>query len=147
MSPVDAAVIRRKLGHIAESLDALRPLARLTLSEYQARLYERKAAERLLQEAIEAALDINAHLIAELGASVPDEYYGGFVKLGEVGVLSRELAGSLAPSAGLRNRLVHEYAALDDAKVLASIAVILDLYPRYVQAVEAYLPKAGGHLA
>jgi uncharacterized protein YutE (UPF0331/DUF86 family) len=143
MTPVDAAVIRRKLGHIAECLDALRPLARMTLPEYQARLYERKAAERLLQEAIEAALDINAHMIAELGANVPDEYYSGFLKLGELGVLSRELADALAPSAGLRNRLVHEYAGLDDAKVLASIAVILDLYPRYVQATEVYLGKAG----
>ena len=143
MSPIDAAVIRSKLGHIAECLDALRPLARLTLSEYRARLYERKAAERLLQEAIEAALDINANIIAELGANVPDEYYGGFIKLSELGVLSRELADSLAPSAGLRNRLVHEYAGLDDAKVLASIAVILDLYPRYVQAVEAYLGTCG----
>lgn len=74
---------------------------------------------------------------------MPDEYYGGFVKLGELGVLSRELADSLAPSAGLRNRLVHEYAGLDDAKVLASIAVMLDLYPRYIQAVEAYLSKTG----
>ena len=143
MSPIDAAVIRRKLGHIAESLDALRPLVRLSLEEYRARLYERKAAERLLQEAIEAALDINAHLIAELGVDVPDEYYGGFVKLGELGILRRDLAGALAPSAGLRNRLVHEYATLDDAKVLASIAAILDQYPRYVQAVEAYLGKFG----
>jgi uncharacterized protein YutE (UPF0331/DUF86 family) len=64
-------------------------------------------------------------------------------KLRELGVLSRELADSLAPSAGLRTRLVHEYAALDDAKVLAPIAVMLDLYPRYIQAVEAYLVKNG----
>ena len=143
MSPVDAAVIRRKLGHIAECLEALRPLARLTLSEYRARLYERKAAERLLQEAIEAALDINAHLIAELAADVPDEYYTGFLKLGALGVVSHDLSNALAPSAGLRNRLVHEYTGLDDAKVLASISVIIDLYPRYVQAIEAYLDKAG----
>jgi len=27
-----------------------------------------------LQEAIEAALDVNAHLIAELGGEVPEEY-------------------------------------------------------------------------
>ncbi len=143
MSPVDAAVIRSKLGHIVESLDALRPLARLTLPEYRTRIYERKAAERLLQEGIEAALDINAHVIAELGASVPDGYYGGFVKLGEIGVLSRELADSLAQSTGLTNRLVHEYGGLDEAKVLASIAVMLDLSPRYIQAVEAYLGKTG----
>jgi uncharacterized protein YutE (UPF0331/DUF86 family) len=88
---------------------------------------------------IEAALDINAHVIAEAGGAVPDDYYGGFVKLGEIGALPRDLADSLAPSAGLRNRLVHEYAGLDDARVLASIGVLLDLYPRYIQAIERYL--------
>ena len=143
MSPVHAAIVRRKLQHIIECLAALRPIGRLTLEEYRARLYERKAAERLLQEAIEAALDVNAHFIAELGREVPEEYYGGFLKVGELGILSIDLARSLAPSAGLRNRLVHEYEGIDDAKVLASIARLLDLYPRYIQAVEAYLTKQG----
>lgn len=143
MSPVDAAIIRRKLQRIVASLDGLRPLARLSADEYQARFYERKAAERLLQEAIEGALDINAHLAAELGAEVPDEYYGGFLKVGELGIVPLDLARALAPSAGLRNRLVHEYEALDDAKVLAAIGTLLELYPRYVRAVEVYLTKVG----
>jgi uncharacterized protein YutE (UPF0331/DUF86 family) len=78
VSPIDAAIIRRKLPRITASLDALRPLVRLTLEEYRARLYERKGTERLLQEAIEAALDVNAHLVAELDGEVPEEYYGGF---------------------------------------------------------------------
>jgi uncharacterized protein YutE (UPF0331/DUF86 family) len=143
VSPVDAALLRRKLGHIAECLQALRPLAGLSLAEYRARLYERKAAERLLQEAIEAALDVNAHLAAELAAQVPDDYYRGFVTLGELGVLPRDLAERLAPSAGLRNRLVHEYDILDDGRGLASIGRVLDEYPRYVQAIEAYLSGAG----
>jgi uncharacterized protein YutE (UPF0331/DUF86 family) len=143
VSPADAAIIRRKLARIAAAMDGLRPLARLTLDEYRARFYERKAAERLLQEAIEAALDINAHLIAELGSEVPEEYYGGFLRMADVGILPPPLARSLAPSAGLRNRLVHEYEALDDAKVLTAIGTLLDLYPRYAQAVEAYLAKAG----
>ena len=76
MSPVDAALIRRKLARIAASLDALGPLAQLTLSEYQGRLYERKVAERFLHEGIEPVLDVNAYLIAELGAQVPDDYGG-----------------------------------------------------------------------
>ncbi len=143
MSPVDAAVIRRKLAHIIACLDGLRPLGRLSLDEYRARFYERKAAERLLQEAIEAALDINAHMIAELGGEVPEEYYGGFLKMADLGIVPLALADSLAPSAGLRNRLVHEYETIDDAKVLASTGTLLELYPRYVQAVEAYLAKAG----
>ena len=53
------------------------------------------------------------------------------------------MALSLAPSAGLRSRLVHEYESLDDAKVLASIGALLAQYPPYVQAVESYLIKAG----
>jgi uncharacterized protein YutE (UPF0331/DUF86 family) len=128
---------------MAASLDGLRPIGRLSVEEYRARFYERKAAERLLQETIEAALDINAHLIAELGGQVPEEYYGGFLKMADLGILPPELAGSLAPSAGLRNRLVHEYEAIEDTKVLSAIGMLLELYPRYVQAVESYLAKAG----
>jgi uncharacterized protein YutE (UPF0331/DUF86 family) len=143
VSPVEAAIVRRKLGHLVDALEGLRPLSRLSLDEYRARFYERKAAERLLQEAIETALDINAHLIAELAGTVPEESYQGFLRMVDVGVLTPDLARSLAPSAGLRNRLVHEYDAIDDAKVLDAIGTLQHLYPRYVQAVEAYLTKAG----
>ena len=143
MSPIDAAIIRRKLQRITASLDGLRPIAGLSLEEYRARFYERKATERLLQEAIEAALDVNAHLIAELGGEVPEEYYGGFLKVGQLGVLPADLAGALAPSAGLRNRLVRQHETIDDAKVLASVEVLLQLYPRYIQAAESHLTKAG----
>jgi uncharacterized protein YutE (UPF0331/DUF86 family) len=143
VSPLDAAIIRRKLQRITASLDGVRPIASLSLEDYRARFYERKATERLLQEAIEAALDVNAHLIAELGGEVPEEYYGGFLKVGQLGVLPPDLAGALAPSAGLRNRLVHEYETIDDAKVLASVGTLLQLYPRYIQAIESHLAKAG----
>ena len=66
----------RKLGHIAEVLAALRPLKDLSLDEYRAKLYERKAAERLLQEGIEAALAINA-VLAAIGTML--EIYPQFV--------------------------------------------------------------------
>jgi uncharacterized protein YutE (UPF0331/DUF86 family) len=144
VSPVDAAVVRRKLAAMIEALEGLRPLAGLSLDDYRARYYERKAAERLLQEAIEAALDVNAHLIAELGRAVPDDYYGGFLRVGELGILPLALARDLAPAAGLRNRLVHEYDAIDDAKVLASISRVLDLLPSYIQAIEAHLTRTAG---
>jgi uncharacterized protein YutE (UPF0331/DUF86 family) len=143
VSPVDAAILRRKLGHIASALDALTPIGRLPLEEYRQRLYERKAAERLLQEAIEAALDINAHVIAEHGVEIPEDYYGGFLALVRLHVIPEGLARQLAPSAGLRNRLVHEYEAIDDAKVLASIETILKLYPEFVNAIESFLTRSG----
>lgn len=143
MSPIDAAVVRRKLGRIMTSLDLLRPMRAMSLDDYRSRVWERKGVERVLQEAIEAALDVNAHLIAERGDDVPDDYFGGFVKLGQIGVLPEDLARALAPSAGLRNRLVHEYDAIDDAKVLAAVGTMLDLYPRYIQAIEVELVRQG----
>ena len=93
--------------------------------------------------AIEAALDINAHLIAEHGAAVPDDYYGGFLALAKLQVLPEALARDLAPSAGLRNRLVHEYETLDDAKVLAAIEDVLALYAEFVEAIEGHLRRSG----
>ena len=143
MSPVDAAIVRRKLARIMASLDLLRSIAHLSVDEYRARVWERKGAERVLQEAIEAALDVNAHLVAELGQDVPDDYFAGFLRLGELAIVDRELARALAPSAGLRNRLVHEYDRHDDAKVHAAVATALHLYPRYIAAIEGYLTRQG----
>lgn len=49
------------------------------------------------------------------------------------------LARQLAPSAGLRNRLVHGYDAIDDAKVHAAMTTMLALYPRLIDGVDRYL--------
>ena len=113
----------------------------MPLADYKTRVWERKGVERVLQEAIEAALDINAHVIAEHGLDVPDDYYGGFLALAPLNILPDDLARALAPSAGLRNRLVHEYEGLDDVKVLASIGTMLELYPQFVNAIEAYVGR------
>ena len=56
MSPIDAAIVHRKLGHIMTSLDLHGPMREVPLEEYRRRVWERKGVERVLQEAIEAAL-------------------------------------------------------------------------------------------
>lgn len=142
MTPADPAVLRRKLGVIAENLKALEPVTKLPLDRYRADLFTRKGTERLLQELIEAAIDLNTHLILQEGHQPPDDYYRGFLRLAEIGILAPELATALAPSAGLRNRLVHEYDTIVDAIVLDAVRKAQDLYPKYVAAVERYLQKA-----
>jgi uncharacterized protein YutE (UPF0331/DUF86 family) len=139
MSPIDKDIIKRKLAVIVRNLEALMGILRLTRTEYEEDLYRRKAAERLLQELIEAAIDINTHLIVELGGTVPDSYYETFLELGSLQVLSSELSRSLAPSAGLRNRLVHEYDAIDDSVVYDSVGQAIKLYAEYIGAIKAYI--------
>lgn len=141
MTPADSAVLRRKLAVIIENLQALEPIAAFSLERYQADLFTRKGTERLLQELIEAAIDLNTHLLVQEGHPSPDDYHQGFLMLAEHGILTQDLAAALAPSAGLRNRLVHEYDAIVDAIVLDAVRKAQDLYPKYVASIERYLQK------
>ena len=113
MSPLDKDIIRRKLVVIIENLNALKPISCMTKDEYIEDIYKRKATERLLQELTEAAIYINTHAIVQSGNPAPDDYYESFITAGELNIISAGLSEKLAPSAGLRNRLVHEYDMLE----------------------------------
>jgi uncharacterized protein YutE (UPF0331/DUF86 family) len=141
MSPVEVEIITRKLAVIVENLKGLEPIKDMTQGEYVRDLYKRKAAERLLQELIEAAIDINTYITVQTGHIAPDDYYESFLKMGELKIISLDLANKLAPSAGLRNRLVHEYNQLDHSMVLDAVRMAEELYPIYVKEINDYVLK------
>jgi len=64
-----------------------------------------KPPNGLLQELIEAAIDVNIHVIVQSGNPAPDDYYDSFIKIGEMKIIPLSLAEKLAPSARVRNRL------------------------------------------
>lgn len=70
---------------------------------------------------------------------MPDDYFESFIKVGELKIIPKDLTEKLAPSAGLRNRLVHEYDSLDHSRVLEAVHTADSLYPRYIKAIEDYL--------
>jgi uncharacterized protein YutE (UPF0331/DUF86 family) len=111
----------------------------MSKDRYLQDVYKRKATERLLQELIEAAIDINTHLLVQEGPEAPDDYYESFIRAGERRFISMRLAERLAPSAGLRNRLVHEYDRLDPDQMLGAVKMAHELYPQYVREIEDYL--------
>ncbi len=141
MSPLDVEIVQRKLAVIVENLQALVPIQEMSREKYIGDLYRRKATERMLQELIEAAIDINTYIIVQTGGGAPDDYYESFIKTGEHGILSPQLAEKLAPSTGLRNRLVHEYDVLDHDIVRASVDLVEELYPKYVKEIVAYISR------
>jgi uncharacterized protein YutE (UPF0331/DUF86 family) len=139
MSPLEKEIVRKKIAVIMENLKALETIKNMSLEQYMDDIYKRKATERLLQELIEAAIDINTHLIIQRGSKVPDDYYESFIKAGESNIIPAKLADNLAPSAGLRNRLVHEYDLLEHSTVLKAVKFTLNLYPEYIKVIENYL--------
>lgn len=139
MSPVEKGIVRRKLAVIIENLKALEPIKVMSKEDYIEDIYKRKAAERLLQKLIEAAIDINTHIIVQTGNIAPDDYYESFMRAGELKIISLDLAEKLAPSAGLRNRLVHEYDLLEHSLVLDAVRMAEELYPEYIKEIEDYI--------
>lgn len=143
MTELDAALVRRKLAIIRRNPDDLAAVEGLELAQYRADRFRLKGTERLLQETVEAAVDANLHLLRAAGRAAPGDYFMSFVELGRAGIVPEELASRLARSAGLRNRLVHEYAEIDDAIVLAAVRDARRDYARYISEVERYLSGRG----
>ena len=60
---------------------------------------------------------------------------------GRHGVITQDLAERLAPAAGLRNRLVQEYDAIDDSIVLDAVRLANHDFGVFVTAIEEYLQQ------
>ena len=73
-----------------------------------------------LQRAIQAALDLAAHVVASEGLGMPQELKEHFTILERSGIVSSVLADQMKKMVGFRNIAVHEYQELDVA-VLKSI--------------------------
>jgi len=141
VTELDREAVRRRLALIAGSLERLRSVEGMSVQEYRADWMRVKATERLLQEVVEAAVDINQHLLRAGGGAPAGDYRQSFLELGRAGVITAALAETLAPSAGLRHRLVHEYDEIDDGIVLASVADARRDFSKYLEAVEQYLAQ------
>ena len=143
MTELDAQLARRKLATITvTSIGGRSSRDCRSLSTGPIR-FDRRVSERLLQEVVEAAVDTNLQLLRAAGAPAPGDYYQSFLDVGRQGILPVALAETLAPAAGLRNRLVHESDVIDDAIVLDAVGRARRDFAVYVRAIEQYLAARG----
>ncbi|MBM4430746.1 MAG: DUF86 domain-containing protein, partial [Chloroflexi bacterium] len=105
--------IERRLDELGERLARLQPLMDKARGDFDQDPYLRDITERNLEVAAQCCLDICHRIISLEGARKPVDYYDAILRMGELGVLPPEFARQLAPLAGFRNLLVHEYLLLD----------------------------------
>lgn len=139
---VDRELVTRKLLLIVRDLDSLADIAGRGADAYTQDRIDQAVAERHLERMIGRMIDVNYHLITESGLPPPSDYYASFVRLAGLGVLDPAFAQRIAASAGLRNRIVHEYDELDHRRVFEALTAALSDIPRYVSSVEAYVHRA-----
>ncbi|MEM4805981.1 MAG: DUF86 domain-containing protein [Thermofilaceae archaeon] len=84
---------------------------------------------------MEAAMDICAMLVKDLGRRVEDDYTN-IEYLREIGVIDEELATKLKMCNGLRNWLVHRYNRLDKKLVLESVDRVKETLFEFIRRVE-----------
>jgi len=127
-----------RLSELLEEADRIRIGGR---AAYDAGFRDRLAAQHAIQLAIQICVDIGAHLIAELGLRMPDDYKGVFDALREPLGLDVGLVNGLSAAAGMRNVLVHAYLEVDDEVVWDALGHLDDLR-EFVAAVERLASSA-----
>ncbi len=136
---VDRDLVTRKLLLIVGDLDPLGAIRDKGLDGYLRDDTAQAVVERRLQRAIGRRIDVNEHLLTARGEPPSADYHASVLALADLGVLEHEFARRVARSAGLRNRLVHDYDDLDPCRVFEALDAALDDIPEYVARVDAYV--------
>jgi uncharacterized protein YutE (UPF0331/DUF86 family) len=139
MNNIDSEIVLSRLRLITKYYNTLVEFNSLSLDEFLCNFRQQLIVERLLQLITQAAIDINDHILSKLNTGKSYTNFEAFIELGKYQILTPELARQIAPSSGLRNRLVHEYDDIDPNQVFMAISFALQQYPFYVRQINSYL--------
>lgn len=123
---LDKERVMKHLDDLSSSLrvlESLKPLSYQQFSE-DPRVYW--AVEKGLERCIQNVLAASAHIVAALGGPVPEDYGSLLLELGRRRILPSEFAVRIAPMAGFRNILIHEYLEVDLREVYVALQNRLD---------------------
>jgi uncharacterized protein YutE (UPF0331/DUF86 family) len=119
-------------------LDELDRLGAVDAGRFAREYSTQLIVERIVSQLVDLAAGINAHVLAaETGAVPPDVRRSSAAAA--AGLIDEELAAVLAPSAGLRNVLVHAYVDLDVQRLVAAVPLAAEQYGEYVRQVARWV--------
>jgi uncharacterized protein YutE (UPF0331/DUF86 family) len=96
--------------------------------------------ERNLEVASQCVIDICHRLISLEKGRKPGDYFEAILLMGELNILPSEFARHLAPIAGFRNILVHQYISINWDIVYRNLQQIDDL-KKFGDLVRVWLNK------
>lgn len=137
---VDRYVVRARIAKIREYVALLRKIRRLADERRFVKdplIYGN--AERYLQLAIQAVLDISNHIVADMKLNLPADSKELFGLLATHKVLPVRLSKKLVSMAGFRNVLVHEYLEIDRRRVYRVLRDDLGDFAKFIKAVSKLL--------
>jgi uncharacterized protein YutE (UPF0331/DUF86 family) len=136
---LDRASVQAKLRLLRQLLDDLDAVGELTVGRLEEDRLLRYAVERILTQVVDLAVAVNGHVVAARTGAAPATYRESFGLLAQSGFLEQRLAERLAPSAGLRNVLTHEYVEVDLELVVRGVELTRTDYREYARQVAVAL--------
>jgi len=138
---IDKKIVNRKITLISRDLKNLKEISVIPMAKYLSNDTYEALAERYLERIIGRMIDINYHILSEEHNETPIDYYNSFLMMAEKKYLSSDFAKKIAHSAGLRNRLAHEYDEIDASKVYKAVPVSLRDVPKYLDCILKHIDK------
>jgi len=116
---VNRDLVARKIARATAWMNDAEAIVSQPLDAFLGDVKSRDLATFYLFLAIQEAIDLGAHWIADAGWTPPDDTASVFDVMAERGVVDRSLADALRSAAGLRNRIAHGYASVDHRRLHA----------------------------
>ena len=89
--------------------------------------------------AIESSIDMCNHIISRNGYRVPEDYGDTFKVMAEQGAFDQSFTEQLVKMAKFRNRLVHLYWEIDDARIYSILEDHLGDLKRFLNSIALFL--------
>jgi len=139
---VDKEKVRQKLHFMRVQLKELERFQTMAETQFTTDSIYPAAATRMLQVAIEAMLDLCAHIAVREGWGLPKSYLEAISIVSRHGLIPGEMLVAYQQMAKFRNRIVHMYDEVDDAEILRIIRENLkDFRPFMAAVIHKYLPE------
>jgi len=135
---VDKARLDQILSHLRQYVGVLRTLAAVPREAFLDNPDQIGNAKYHFVIAIETCIDIANHIIASENYRFPRDNADSFVVLVEQKIVGAEMRDALRAMARFRNRLVHLYWDVEDARVHDYLQESLADFDRFARAIAGH---------
>jgi uncharacterized protein YutE (UPF0331/DUF86 family) len=114
---VDERILAKKLAAIRDAVARIREVLPGSAEDFLANRTAREIVVLNLFIALQEAISLAMHWLADEGWDVPRSYGDAFTVLADRHILELDLANRLRAASGLRNLIAHQYGAIDANRI------------------------------